>query len=127
MASELPGEFVEVGAHLILAAAQGQLQGFRIVLGLWNFRRRLAQYVEQFGEPLRFGIAIGREVIKDALTVAPVLHQTGPLQLREMRRDAALPHAQDLLEFGDRQFLALHQQEDPQPARIGQEPKVFQD
>ena len=57
--------------------------------------------------------------IKAVLALFPVLHQTRAFQLREVGRNAALPHRQDFLKFGDRQFLPFQQQQKPQPARIG--------
>ena len=44
-----------------------------------------------------------------------------------MRRDGALPHGQDFLQFGDGKLLALEQQHDADPIGIGQQPKGFED
>ena len=51
----------------------------------------------------------------------------GLLELGEMRRDAALADGQDFLQFGHRKLLALQQQQDANPVRIGQQPKRFED
>ena len=57
------------------------------------------------------------------LAGAPVFHHSSAFQLREMTGDAGLAHAENLLEFCDRQLLLLEEQKQSQAGRIGQEPK----
>jgi hypothetical protein len=37
-----------------------------------------------------------------------IFHQSGLFELRQMRRDAALAHAEDLLQFGHGKLFALY-------------------
>ena len=90
-------------------------------------RRRLPENVQQLLETLRLASRARLQPVQDALAVAPVLHQPGLLQLRQMRRNAALAHAEDLLQFGHGKLFALYQQQDPEAAGIGQQPQVFED
>ena len=43
-----------------------------------------------------------------------------------MRRNAALAHVQNVLQFGHGELFARHQQQDPDAAGVGQEAKVLQ-
>ena len=126
MAPELAGQFVEVGAHLVLPAAQRQPQSFRVLLGFGNLGRGLPQHASICENPFD-SAPRWLQPVQDALSVAPVLHQSGLLQLRQVRGNAALAHAQDLLQLGHGKLLALHQQQDAEAAGIGQQPQVFED
>ena len=65
--------------------------------------------------------------VEAVLALLAVFHQTRLLQLREMRGDAALAHGENLLQFRHGQFFAFEQQQEPQPAGIGQHSQRFQD
>jgi hypothetical protein len=52
-----------------------------------------------------------------------VCHHAGPLQLREMTRNARLTHAKNVLQLGHRKFRFLEQKKETQPRRIGHEPE----
>ena len=43
-----------------------------------------------------------------------------------MGGNAALPHVEDFLQFGDRKFLLRQQKQDAQPAGIAQQPERFE-
>ncbi len=101
MAAELAGQFVEIAAHLVLALAQHQTQGLPVLLGFRDFAGRLAQQIHQLG---------GRvQTVEGVLARAAVVHQTGLLQLRQMRRNLALALGEDLLQLGHRKLLLLQQ------------------
>ena len=63
--------------------------------------------------------------VKIALAGAAVLHQPGLLQLREVRGDGALAHHQNLLQFGDGEFLSAQKQQNAQPVGVGQDAENF--
>ena len=51
----------------------------------------------------------------------------GALELRQVRRNARLPHVQDFLDFGHRQLRLFQQQQQPQTRRVRQETQGFDD
>ena len=81
--------------------------------------RRLAEQFHQLG---------GRgQAVESVLSHAPVVHQAGLLELRQMGGNLALPFGQDLLQFGHGQFFLFEQQQHAQAVRIGRQPQRFQD
>ncbi len=119
LAAELAGQFVEVAAHVVAALSEGEAQGFLVLRRLGNFHGGLAEKLHQFG-------GCG-EAIKGVLSHAPVFHQAGLLELRQVGGNLALALGQNLLQFGYGQFLLFEQQEDAQAIRIGRQPQGFQD
>ena len=116
---ELAGQLVEVAPHVVGALAQRQAQRLLVLRRFRNFTVGLAQ---QFHQLRRRG-----QAIEGVLSHAPVFHQAGLLELREVRRNLTLAAREDLLQFGNRQFLLLQQEQHTQPVGIGGQPERFQD
>ena len=120
LASEFAGQLVEVAAHLVLALAQGQAQRLR--------GPPAASGTSPAAWRSRFHQLGGRrQAVEGVLAGAPVVHQAGLLQLRQVGGNVALALRQDLLQLRHGQLFLLQQQQQPQPAGVGRQPQRFQD
>ena len=111
---EFTRQLIEVATHFVAALFQHQAQGAGIFCSLGNFPRRLADNLHYRSLKL-----MALQPIKTVLALAPVFHQTSLLQLRQVRRDPALPHGKDFLQFSHRKLFPFHQQQQTQPGRVG--------
>ena len=126
LAAELAGQLVEIGAHLVLAAAHGQCSRASASCSASGISAAASlEHFHQLSERLGFGAAGRPQAVEDALAAAAVLHQAGALQLRQMRGNAALAHVQNVLQFGDGELFAGHQQQDADAAGIGQQAQIL--
>ncbi len=102
MAAEFPRQIVEIGADFVAAAPHDQGEGGGILLHFGNFDGGGFEDGLELGERFGFDAAARAEAIKDAFTLAAVLEQAALFHLRQVRGDAALAHAEDILQLGDR-------------------------
>ncbi len=108
LAAELAGQLVEVAAHLVLPLAQDQAQRLAVLRRFGHFGGGLAQQVHQLGGRL--------QAVEGVLPGAPVVHQPGLFQLRQVGGNLALALAQNLLQLRHGKLFLLQQQ---QEARAG--------
>jgi hypothetical protein len=66
-----------------------------------------------------------RQPVEGVLAGAAVVHQPGLLELRQVRRNAALALREDLLQLRHRELLLLQQQQQPEPVRDRPPPQRF--
>jgi hypothetical protein len=98
MAAEATGEFVEVGAHFVLALGEDEAEGVVVGGGFGDFAGALA-------EDFQDGFVAG-EAVEALLAHFAEFDEFGLAELRQGHGDAALAHAEDLLEFGNAEFFA---------------------
>jgi hypothetical protein len=72
---EAPRKFIEIGAGLVQAIAQNQLERLRVALSLGDFLRRFLKHFKQ----LRMNI--GLQAVENVLAGAAVFNEAGLLQL----------------------------------------------
>ena len=122
MRPKLAGELIEIFARLVLALFQHELKRLGVLGGGGDFA---GARVEDGGE---LGVALGRcELVEDVFAGATVLHQAGLPELAEVRGNSRLPHAEDFLDFDDRQLLLPEQKQQPEPGFVGQQAQIFHD
>lgn len=117
--SEAAGEFVEVGADAVLALFEDEAEGFVVVAGLGELEGGLA---EEVGDGL-----IAGEAVEAFLSGAAEFDEFGLAELGEGHGDAGLAHGEDLLEFGDGEFLAFEEAEHAESAFVTEEAECFEE
>ena len=92
------------------------MQRLRVLRGFRYLARGRMQQIDQL--PVL-------QAIKAVLSLPAIFHQSGLLQLRKMRGNAALAGGQNLLKLGHRKFFPLQQQQQAEPVGIGQHSQRF--
>ena len=69
----------------------------------------------------------GGEAVEGVLARAPVVHQSGLLELRQVGGNLALALGQNLLQLGHGQLFLFEQQQNAQAVGVGRKPQRFQD
>ena len=110
-AAELPRQLVKINPRGIRTLPQHQLQRRPVRRSFRDFRGAFPQQrTQRRTHPV--------QPIDGVLPRSPRLHQTRVLQQPQLRRNPALFHRQDLLQFGHRQFRLVQQEQQPQPGRF---------
>ena len=125
LAAELAGQFVEVGAHLVLPRRSARRRASESCSASGISAAACRSTPSICEKPLDRAPCFSR--YKNVLAVAAVVHQAGLLQLRQVGGNAALAHGQNLLQLGHGKLLALQQQQDAEAAGIGQQAQGFED
>ncbi len=117
--AELSRQFVEVAAHLVAPLFEHQLQRFDISGRFGNLAAGGMEKIQQIHKLPVF------QPVEAVLALLAVFHQARLLQLRQVRRNAALPRRQDFLKLRHGKLLAFQQEQQTQAVRIRQHPKRF--
>lgn len=119
-AAEFAGELVEVGAGVVGAFAEGEFEAAAVFGGFGDFWGAAA---DEFGE------AGGGRVhaVEAVFTGTPGADEASVFEEAELGGDAALFHAEDLLDFGDGEFGAIHEQEQSEPCGLADQAEGFDD
>lgn len=121
VAPELARKFIKIGANLVAAAGEDEVEGFGVEGGFGDFECALAEDVEQSRD------GEGAKAVKDVLAGAAILDQIFRFQVGEVGGDGALAETEDFLEFGDREFFPFKEEEEAEPVGVGEEAKSFED
>ena len=111
------GDEIEV----LLLRAPPLLQDAVEVIAILGQQRQIGDGIERRArEGLRARRQARPDGIEGVLPLAPVGNQVDRAQERELGGDARLPHAEDLLQLRDREFLAREQGEQAEARRVRQ-------
>jgi hypothetical protein len=113
MAAEAAGEFVEVGAHFVFALDEDEAQGVVVGGGFGDLAGALAKDFEDR--------VVAGETVEALLAYFAVFDEFGLPELGQGHGDAALSHAEDLLEFGDAEFFAGEEAEHAEAGLVAEE------
>lgn len=116
--AELAGDEVEILFLVGAAFLEAAVEGVAVLLEFGQGGDGVAGGPEK-GEGGRG--EVGAEGVVGAFTVAAVDDGIGLAELGELRGDAGLAHAEDFLELGDGELLALKKGEDAKAGGVGEE------
>ena len=118
--AEFSGEFIEIFARLVAAFAERELQGRAVARRLWHLaseHTRQLVHLRACGIPL----LLLRQPVINIFPGAAIFDHACVLQLRQMARDARLPHAENFLQLRHRKLLFFEEQEQAEPGRVGEQ------
>src|SRR6266404_4384497 len=98
-APKFPGELIEIFPRPILAFAQCQLQRRAVARSFGNLAGKASQHFLDTSAGAVSAPNLGCAVV-NIFASAPILDHTRTPQLREMARDARLPHDKNVLQLG---------------------------
>jgi hypothetical protein len=122
-AVEPPGDLVEIDLCLVFPLIEHSPEIDAVGGAIGQFLRAGADLLNEFAllthQP-------GVPPVEGPFALTAMLQQTRFLELAQVRRDARLPHARDLLDFVDGEFVLAEQRHDAQPCGIGDGTEDFE-
>src|SRR5205085_541422 len=119
-APEFSRQLVKIFPRFIASFSKRQLERGAIARGLRHFAREHPDQLRDFC-PGRVPFLFRRQPVVNIFSRPPIFDDAGPFQLRQMTRDARLPHPENFLKLGYGKFVFLQEKEEAQPRWIGQE------